>query len=76
MRQMMSRGLLICIEGLDRSGKTTLCNRMLAALNPEADEATRAKRYLKFPERQSAVGKVIDSYLQKNVEMSDEVSKP
>lgn len=42
---MSKRGALVVIEGLDRSGKTTQCNRLLARL-----EATGIRAELiKFP---------------------------
>lgn len=49
------RGLLICVEGIDRSGKTTLC-RNLARDFPHA-------LHIRFPNRESESGKEINAYL-------------
>lgn len=48
------RGKLILIEGLDRTGKTTQCTLL----------AKRLKcKYYKFPNRDTPIGKIINSYL-------------
>jgi thymidylate kinase len=44
------RGLLIVIEGLDRSGKSTQCQKLLDTLQAQGREV----RYVKFPGRPEA----------------------
>lgn len=52
----MSRGKLILIEGLDRTGKTTQCNILYKKLQPNC-------KLLKFPERSTRIGRLINEYL-------------
>lgn len=52
----MGRGKLILIEGLDRTGKTTQCNILYKKLSPDC-------KLLKFPERSTRIGGLIDQYL-------------
>jgi len=63
------KGLLIVFEGLDRCGKSTqahmLYNKLLFnGINSEI---------IKFPDRTTVVGNVIDSYLQNAVNATDQV---
>ncbi|KAJ7588260.1 thymidylate kinase-domain-containing protein [Mycena floridula] len=62
----MVRAALIVIEGLDRSGKTTQTAKLSERLG---DRAT----LLKFPDRTTTIGKMIDSYLQSKSELDDHV---
>ncbi|KAJ2237535.1 Thymidylate kinase [Coemansia sp. RSA 485] len=64
----MTRGLFILFEGCDRSGKTTQSTRLVQALN---DSGVKAK-LLKFPDRTTAIGKMIDGYLTQKSQLSDE----
>ncbi|KAJ1723036.1 hypothetical protein LPJ53_002608 [Coemansia erecta] len=64
----MTRGLFILFEGCDRSGKTTQSTRLVEALN---SQGIRAK-LLKFPDRTTAIGKMIDGYLTQQNKLSDE----
>lgn len=61
-------GLLVVLEGVDRCGKTTQCARLVEQLTRRgvACEAMR------FPCRDTAIGKVIDSYLRSATELSDQ----
>ncbi|KAJ7145916.1 thymidylate kinase-domain-containing protein [Mycena epipterygia] len=63
----MSRGAFIAIEGLDRSGKTTQVATLQARLESEGVPV----RLLKFPDRTTAIGKMIDSYLRSQSELDD-----
>lgn len=56
------RGALIVIEGLDRAGKSTQVNRISQQIFAKT---------IKFPERSTPIGKMIDSYLGKLSEMDD-----
>ncbi|KAJ1889442.1 hypothetical protein LPJ66_008030 [Kickxella alabastrina] len=64
----MTRGLFILFEGCDRSGKTTQSTRLVQALN---DSGIKTK-LLKFPDRTTAIGKMIDGYLTQNTKLSDQ----
>ncbi|KAJ1735495.1 Thymidylate kinase [Coemansia biformis] len=64
----MARGLLIVFEGCDRSGKTTQSTRLVQTLN---DAGVKAK-LMKFPDRTTAIGTMIDGYLQQKTQLSDQ----
>ncbi|KAJ2849609.1 Thymidylate kinase [Coemansia brasiliensis] len=64
----MSRGLFILFEGCDRSGKTTQSTRLVQALK---DMGIKAK-LVKFPDRTTAIGKMIDGYLTQKSQLSDQ----
>jgi dTMP kinase len=80
------RGLFIVLEGLDRCGKSTQVDQLVAHLN----SSDRQARLQKFPggctqvgdpalqksyaddaDRTTAIGKMIDSYLQSKSELDD-----
>ncbi|CEP63172.1 bifunctional thymidylate/uridylate kinase LALA0_S07e04016g [Lachancea lanzarotensis] len=52
----MPRGLLVLIEGLDRTGKSTQAAKLVESLNNNA-------RLVKFPDRTTPIGKLINQYL-------------
>ena len=63
------RGALILFEGVDRCGKST----QSAMLNKYLGEKYKGKSSLiRFPDRDSNIGKLIDSYLQSKCNLSDE----
>ncbi|KAJ7472346.1 thymidylate kinase [Mycena galericulata] len=62
-----SRGAFIAIEGLDRSGKTT----QVATLQSRLETEGVPVKLLKFPDRTTAIGKMIDSYLRSQSELDD-----
>ncbi|KAJ7475772.1 thymidylate kinase [Mycena latifolia] len=64
---MATRGVFIAIEGLDRSGKTTQVATLQARLEAEGVPV----KLLKFPDRTTAIGKMIDSYLRSQSELDD-----
>lgn len=66
-REEKQRGSLIVFEGCDHSGKTTQCKKLVCALN-EAGIKTKAMR---FPDRTTTIGKMIDSYLGNKCEIED-----
>ncbi|GMF00049.1 hypothetical protein B5S32_g3670 [[Candida] boidinii] len=55
----MTRGALIVIEGLDRTGKTTQTNQLIEKLN----SIDKKIELVKFPQRETIIGKLINSYL-------------
>lgn len=60
----------IVIEGLDRSGKTTQCGRLVDRLQ-ERNAANGGCTLVKFPDRTTAIGQMIDGYLRSGVELDD-----
>ncbi|KAJ2055547.1 Thymidylate kinase [Coemansia sp. S155-1] len=64
----MARGLFILFEGCDRSGKTTQSTRLVQALTESGVNA----KLVKFPDRTTAIGKMIDGYLTQKTQLSDE----
>lgn len=64
----MGRGALIVLEGCDRSGKSTQCRHLVEYLESQGKKA----ELWRFPERSTAIGKVINDYIQRKCELSDE----
>ncbi|KAH3661517.1 hypothetical protein OGAPHI_006365 [Ogataea philodendri] len=65
----MTRGTLIAIEGLDRTGKTTQTTKLINRLAQDGKDV----ELIKFPERTTAIGKIINTYLtDKTFQLSDE----
>ncbi|MCJ1250915.1 Thymidylate kinase [Trapelia coarctata] len=65
----MVRGALIVIEGLDRAGKSTQCELLCRSLEKEGH---RIKR-MRFPDRATPSGKLIDAYLKGEAGVEDHV---
>ncbi|CAK7203841.1 Thymidylate kinase [Sporothrix eucalyptigena] len=63
------RGALIILEGLDRSGKTT----QVQILEKKLVEQGRQVQVLRFPDRTTPIGKMIDAYLKSEAAMDDHV---
>nr|XP_018917503.1 PREDICTED: thymidylate kinase [Bemisia tabaci] len=61
------RGALIVLEGCDRSGKSTQCKRLVEALNNKGIPS----QLMRFPDRSTAIGKIINEYLTNKAELSD-----
>ena len=62
-----SRGALVVIEGLDRAGKSSQCQRLVDGLR----SMNVPTRYVRFPDRTTAVGKMINEYLQGSSQLDD-----
>lgn len=75
---MIERGLLILIEGLDRSGKSTQCQMLKESFDSiiqevvtvlEKDEKKErlgpSAVVMRFPNRETKIGSILNSYLQK-----------
>jgi dTMP kinase len=69
------RGAFIVLEGLDRAGKTTQCAMLVNALNRQGtsneDSPPRIAVNLRFPDRTTAIGTMIDAYLKQTKEIDD-----
>ncbi|KAM4065758.1 thymidylate kinase domain-containing protein [Hirsutella rhossiliensis] len=63
------RGAFIVLEGLDRSGKTTQAK----LLEQRFVEEGRPVKLMRFPDRTTPIGVMIDGYLKSDVEMEDHV---
>ncbi len=59
------RGIFIVFEGIDRSGKTT----QAVKLNQYINDHEKKSVYLRFPDRDTPTGKLIDSYLKNEITM-------
>ncbi|KAL5476299.1 hypothetical protein EMCRGX_G026225 [Ephydatia muelleri] len=64
---MARRGAFIVFEGCDKVGKSTQCQRLVAAMTRDDFKV----QSLKFPDRTTAIGKAIDEYLNNKVELED-----
>ncbi|KAF7302220.1 Thymidylate kinase [Mycena indigotica] len=62
------RGAFIVVEGLDRSGKTT----QVANLQAKLESSGTPVKLFKFPDRTTAIGQMIDSYLRSQSELDDQ----
>jgi dTMP kinase len=79
----MARGAFIVLEGLDRSGKSTQVAKLVDRLTqtghrarlqkfPGASPSVRVGRCLTTAlDRTTAIGKMIDAYLQSHAELDD-----
>jgi len=65
--KMSQRAPFIVIEGLDRSGRTTQTHKLHEALKDIGVEA----KLIKFPDRTTAIGQMIDAYLRSTSELDD-----
>jgi dTMP kinase len=68
-RWLSPRGALIVFEGLDRAGKST--QTQLLAENLEKEGIPH--KVIRFPDRTTPVGKLIDSYLKSETTVEDHV---
>jgi len=64
----MSRGALIVVEGIDKSGKSTLASSLVDRL-----QATNCPAMLVcFPDRATPIGRLITGYLTRTFELTDQ----
>lgn len=61
------RGALIVLEGVDRAGKTTQCQKLVQAIQ----HSGRAAEMMRFPDRTTKIGQLISSYLEKKNNLED-----
>lgn len=69
MSGVFKRGALIVFEGCDRSGKTTQVQRLVTRLTAEGARV----RMMRFPDRTTGIGSLINAYLGCNTELEDHV---
>ena len=65
---IVKRGALIIFEGCDRAGKTTQAKKLVERLKSEDVNV----KFMNFPNRETQSGKVIDAYLRKKENLTDE----
>ncbi|KAK4501433.1 hypothetical protein PRZ48_007242 [Zasmidium cellare] len=61
------RGHLIVFEGLDRSGKSTQCSRLVEHLQSQGQKVEHAR----FPNRTTVIGQMINNYLTGTSQQED-----
>lgn len=61
------RGALIVLEGVDKAGKTTQCNKLVKALQQNG----RPAEMMRFPDRTTTIGQLISAYLEKKSDLED-----
>ncbi|KAF2665458.1 thymidylate kinase [Microthyrium microscopicum] len=62
------RGIFIVIEGLDKAGKSTQCARLVANIR---DKLNKPVVQMRFPDRTTPTGKMINDYLKGDTEVDD-----
>ncbi|KAG9229832.1 thymidylate kinase-domain-containing protein [Amylocarpus encephaloides] len=62
-----SRGAFIVMEGMDRAGKTTQVGKLRHTLEEQGHKV----KTIRFPDRTTPMGTMIDGYLQSKTEMAD-----
>ncbi|KXJ93432.1 thymidylate kinase-domain-containing protein [Microdochium bolleyi] len=65
----VARGAFVVFEGLDRAGKTTQAK----LLQQRCIESGRNVKYMRFPDRTTPIGQMIDAYLRGETETEDHV---
>lgn len=63
------RGAFIVFEGMDRAGKTTQAK----LLQVRCIESGREVKFMRFPDRTTPIGQMIDAYLKGEAEIEDHV---
>lgn len=63
----LGRGALILIEGVDRAGKSTQCQLLVEYLSSEGIPV----KYVRFPDRTTPIGQIIDSHLRSKLNIED-----
>eukprot|EP00938_MAST-03A_sp_MAST-3A-sp1_P002357 g2357.t1 len=64
---MLKRGAFLVFEGVDRCGKTTQTKLLVEKLKQDG----RKVELMRFPDRTTTVGKMIDQYLKMGINLHD-----
>lgn len=64
-----NRGAFILFEGIDRCGKTTQSKKISSFC---VDELKKTTELIRFPDRESSIGHLINSYLQSTSNLNDQ----
>jgi dTMP kinase len=64
------RGAFILFEGVDRCGKTTQAKRLAEAL-ASASPGGKGSVFMRFPDRETAIGSQINAYLTNSADLDD-----
>ena len=67
IEKMSKRGAFILFEGIDRCGKST----QVSLLTEQLAAASVASENIRFPDRTSTIGQMINSYLASTTDMDD-----
>jgi dTMP kinase len=68
---MTTTGKFVVIEGIDKSGKTTICRKLKSKI--EKDGKYKSVVSMSFPNRKSVTGQIIDKYLGEKINLNPEV---
>lgn len=68
-QDVIKRGAMIVIEGADRVGKSTHAAKLADALSISGQKV----ELIKFPERTTAIGQLINQYLKNEKQLEDHV---
>ncbi|KAI0403155.1 thymidylate kinase-domain-containing protein [Xylaria palmicola] len=68
-KKLPVRGAFIVFEGMDRAGKTTQAK----LLQLRCIESGRGVKFMRFPDRTTPIGQMIDSYLKGQADIEDHV---
>ncbi|KAF2754808.1 thymidylate kinase [Pseudovirgaria hyperparasitica] len=63
------RGKLIVFEGLDKAGKSTQCSKLVEAMRAQGKDV----KQMRFPDRTTPIGQMINNYLTGDSEQEDHV---
>jgi dTMP kinase len=66
---MAQRGVFILFEGVDRCGKTTQARKLVESLT----RIGKPSQFFRFPDRETSIGLMINSYLTQSTELDDHV---
>lgn len=67
MAAAKARGAFLLFEGVDRCGKTTQAKMLVDALNAAGQKTV----FMRFPDRETTIGGMIDAYLSNKAELDD-----